>query len=89
MRFLIILALLFLCYYAVKKALLPLLRSYKSFKGHHNFQADKELVQDPWCHTYIPKETALRATISGEVFYFCSRECLDAYKEARDRESGK
>ena len=91
MRYLIILALLYLCYYVVKKALLPALRTYKIFRKYRHpptVDKAKELVQDPHCHTYIPKETALKATISGEVFYFCSQECLDAYKAGRDRERG-
>ncbi len=81
MRYLIIFALLYLCYYVVKKAVLPAMRTYKILKKRES-PADKELVQDPHCHTYIPKETALRATIDGEVYYFCSQECLDEYKRS-------
>lgn len=84
MRYLILFALLFLCYYALKKVLVPVLRTYKQFKRYRtpSAPADKELVQDPHCHTYIPKETALRATINGEVFYFCSQKCLEKFKRA-------
>ena len=89
MRYLIIFVLLYLCYYIVKKAVLPALRSYKVFKRYRTSSTDKELVQDPHCHTYIPKETALRAIISGEIFYFCSQNCLDEYRDAHDREHGK
>jgi uncharacterized protein len=35
-----------------------------------------ELVQDPQCGVYIPKETALRGP--GET-YFCSEECRRAH----------
>jgi len=83
MRYLIIFALLYLCYYVLKKTLLPALRMYKQFKRHRtpSASADKELVQDPQCQTYIPKETALRATIDGKVYYFCSQKCLDEFKQ--------
>jgi YHS domain-containing protein len=80
MRYLIIFVLLYLCYYVLKKAILPALRTYKILKKKHVSSADKELVQDPHCHTYIPKETALRTTIGGEVYYFCCQDCLDEYK---------
>ena len=84
MRYLIIFALLFLCYYALKKVFVPILRMYKQFKRYRtpSASADKELVQDPHCQTYIPKETALRATIDGKVFYFCSQKCLEEFKRA-------
>jgi uncharacterized protein len=88
MRYLIIFALLYLCYYVVKKAILPALRTYKVFKRYGEPSTDKELVQDPSCHTYIPRETALRATIGGEVYYFCSQKCLDEYKKAREVQDG-
>jgi uncharacterized protein len=84
MRYLIIFALLYLCYYVVKKAILPALRSYKIFKRYHTSSTDKEMVQDPQCQTYVPKETALRATIDGEAYYFCSQECVQAFKKAHD-----
>jgi len=85
MRYIILFALLYLCYYVLKKAILPALRTYKQFKRYHKSSAavDKELVQDPHCHTYIPKETALRATIGGEVRYFCSQKCLEEFKKSQ------
>jgi uncharacterized protein len=81
MRFVIIFTLLYLCYYVLKKAILPTLRTYKIFRNYRAspINEEKEMVQDPQCHTYIPKETALRTTIDGEVYYFCSQECLDEY----------
>ncbi|MDF1553389.1 MAG: hypothetical protein P1P84_10030 [Deferrisomatales bacterium] len=36
-----------------------------------------ELVQDPQCGVYIPKETALKGP-GGQLF--CSPECRDAYR---------
>ena len=82
MRYLILFVLLFLCYYVLKKIIFPTQRTYKIFKRHYKSSTDKELVQDPHCHTYIPKETALRTTIEGEVCYFCSQACLDEYKSS-------
>ena len=82
MRFVIIFALLYLCYYVLRKAILPALRTYKIFRKNRDTPFDKEMVQDPQCHTYIPKETTLRTIINGEVYYFCSQECLDEYKRS-------
>jgi len=42
---------------------------------------EKELVKDPYCGTYIPKESALKAQIGGKTYYFCSRKCLEGYRE--------
>ena len=39
-----------------------------------------EMVQDPECKTYIPREEAVRAVIGGRELFFCSRECADKFK---------
>jgi len=36
----------------------------------------EELVQDPYCQTYIPKQTAVRKRVKGRDYYFCTEECL-------------
>jgi YHS domain-containing protein len=43
----------------------------------------EELVQDPYCQTYIPKQSALKKKIDGRMFYFCSKECLTKYLEKK------
>jgi len=39
----------------------------------------EELVQDPYCQTYIPKRSALKKRVAGKDYYFCNRECLKKY----------
>jgi len=41
--------------------------------------ASEELVEDPYCHTYIPISQAHRKEIAGKEHYFCSKECCDKY----------
>jgi uncharacterized protein len=36
----------------------------------------EELVQDPYCQTYIPKRTAIKKRVRGENYHFCSKGCL-------------
>ncbi len=39
----------------------------------------EELVQDPFCKTYVPKSQAIVSDIHGRREYFCSKECRDKY----------
>ncbi len=41
--------------------------------------AGADLVQDPMCGMYVPRDTALAARARGETHYFCSERCRDAY----------
>ena len=43
----------------------------------------EELVQDPFCQTYIPKQSALHRKILGKDCYFCSKKCLTDYLERK------
>jgi uncharacterized protein len=84
MRFLIILALILILYYLFK----GLFRSGGGDESRPRRPTDgatdvgHELVKDPYCQTYIPKDTALRARIGGKERFFCSRECMEKYMEA-------
>jgi len=39
----------------------------------------EELVQDPYCQTYIPKRSALKKKVAGRVHYFCNQGCMKKY----------
>ena len=39
------------------------------------------LVEDPVCHTYIPKGQAVTWRKNGATYHFCSKTCRDKYKE--------
>lgn len=40
----------------------------------------EDLVQDPFCKTYIPKSQAYPKEIDGRTHYFCSSECFEKYR---------
>jgi YHS domain-containing protein len=44
----------------------------------------EELVQDPYCKTYVPKGTAVRKRVEGRDYYFCNRECLRRFLQERN-----
>jgi uncharacterized protein len=39
----------------------------------------EELVQDPFCLTYVPIRSALRKKVDGTELFFCSPECAKRY----------
>ncbi len=42
----------------------------------------EELVEDPYCHTYVPITSAVEAAENGKKIFFCSRECQKEYMKA-------
>jgi uncharacterized protein len=41
-----------------------------------------EMVQDPQCGTYVPKQDAIRRAIRGRQHYFCSETCAERFASA-------
>jgi YHS domain-containing protein len=41
------------------------------------------LHKDPVCGVYVSESTEFRLGQGGDALYFCSRECLKKYKEAK------
>jgi YHS domain-containing protein len=79
MKLLIYLIIIFVGYKLMKKAL----GGSPAAKGHYKTTDLKgeDMVRDPSCNTYIPKDNALSAKAGGEVHYFCSEECRTVFKE--------
>ncbi|MBM4340083.1 MAG: hypothetical protein FJ110_11105 [Deltaproteobacteria bacterium] len=69
---LLILVLYYLLHYLIKD--MP--SSKKKVKGKPE---SEELVQDPYCQTYIPKQTALKKKVEGQLLYFCCDKCFKSY----------
>ncbi len=73
LRFILILILLLVLYYVLHL----LIKDMPSGRKRRSRSPEaEELVQDPYCQTYIPKRTALRKRIAGRDYYFCNQECL-------------
>ena len=37
------------------------------------------LVEDPVCHTYIPRQQAVRLHHDKQMYYFCSNKCCEEF----------
>ena len=42
-----------------------------------------EMVQDPNCLTYIPKESAIKKNVNGETHFFCSQACDEEFRHKK------
>lgn len=82
-RFIIALVIIYLLYRIIKSFRRP---KPVGMDNHHQFRTVKtappvgeDLVQDPTCHTYVPVSQAYKKEITGKNYYFCSKECYEAY----------
>lgn len=75
-RLLLILGLLIVLYFLVRKALREFNKPSRPDQG--NTTAD-HMIQDPVCHIYVPRGTAVSASIGGQTYYFCSTNCAQTF----------
>jgi YHS domain-containing protein len=79
-RIVIFAFLIYLAYRLVKWIIMsPGIKGRDTF-GHQVPAAQgEELVEDPYCHMYVPISQAHKAMIDGQDLYFCSERCLEKY----------
>lgn len=56
-------------------------RKGESQKTKEHGPSQDVLVEDPVCHTLVPKHQAIRLRKAGETYYFCSDACCDKFTE--------
>ena len=83
MRQLLFLALFLALVYLVKALLLPKRRPPHVSRKRDDTAVTEEMVQDPFCHTYLPRSQAIRRKIRGQEHYFCSPGCLEKFLALR------
>lgn len=74
----------YVVYRFVKSLLAPAGKVSGSASGEPPRIEGEDLVKDPCCGTYVPINSAYKATLNGKTLYFCSSTCLEKYK----RENG-
>lgn len=88
MRFIIIMILTYIGFKFLKGLFAPKETNYQQMSGQRAQSASGEdLVEDPYCHTYIPLSNALSTSMQGKAVYFCSKKCLEAFTALQDKKS--
>lgn len=75
-RLILIVGLFVVAYFLLRSAI----REFRGMKDQ-TLTAKNLMVQDPVCRMYIPRESAVAASIGGQTYYFCSRDCADAFQK--------
>ena len=78
-RFAVLCFFIYLLYRLAKWIILS--AGIKGPEKQHQVPAAKgeDLVEDPYCHIYVPLSQAYKASIDGHDIYFCSKECFEKY----------
>lgn len=56
-------------------------KSIDSDAKEHKTVTQDTLVEDPVCHSYVPKKEAVQGVKDGETYYFCSEKCCKTFLE--------
>jgi len=77
-RLLFVVGLLVILYFLARRAI----RELSGRTGQAQVLASKnQMVQDPVCRMYVPRGSAVAESIGGQTYYFCSRDCAQAFQK--------
>jgi YHS domain-containing protein len=68
--------------YLVLKTVLGFVYFYRKKKEGDRRAQERlggDMAEDPICHTYVPKATALKQSVDGQTIYFCGTQCAEAF----------
>ena len=75
-RFFLILGLLIALYFLLRNA-------FREFKGKQNSMGlpvdQDQMVEDPVCHVFVPRGSAIVETMGGRTYCFCSSNCAATF----------
>lgn len=83
-RFILALVAIYLLYRVVK-GLSFLGRAAKSRLPNSPEREGEDMIEDPYCHVYVPVSQAYCGTLDGSTRHFCSRECFEKFKEEKSK----
>lgn len=86
-RLVVVLVVLYLMYRLFRMLLLPDGGRQNGDRENKRLANREDLVEDPYCHTYVPEGDAYRASIDGETVYFCSQKCYKQYRAMRKEQA--
>jgi len=79
MQLLILIALIYLAYRALKSWLHNTMSLRPPAGGSSDRAIDDEMIKDPVCNVYFPKRDGIRLRIDDQEIYFCSEACRDEF----------
>ena len=79
MRQLLFLALIVAVGYLISRLLFPKRRIRHETSRQAPTAVAEEMVRDPVCQLYLPRSEAIRRTVQGREYFFCSPGCLDKF----------
>ncbi len=81
-RFFVLGVLLVIVYFMVKSALRSLLgRDKEVAKAAESLGRPSEMVQDPVCGMFVPKEGSFFLQQGDRTYFFCSETCRAGYQK--------
>lgn len=77
-RIILILGLLIVLYFLLRQAVRGFKNRYLDDRGVSVDQ--DQMVEDPVCHTFVPRRIAVVEKIGGQTYCFCSRQCAVTFQ---------
>ena len=83
MRLLVVIAIVYLAYRALKIWFRKNIVETPLSSGGPGKEIDDTMIKDPVCGMYFPKMSGTSAVVDGKTVYFCGEKCREKYLAER------
>ena len=83
-RLIIYITIIYILYKIIKEAQRLRNEKRQDYKLKSTLSKQEDLVEDPFCHTYVPLSQAYKKEIYGIDYYFCSKQCSERYTNEKN-----
>ncbi|GAB1722489.1 MAG: YHS domain-containing protein [Nitrospira sp. CR1.1] len=80
-RLFLIAVLFVVLYYLIRRAIGKIGQNGALEKSKDDGVPGNQMVQDPVCRVFVPRENAVKEQIGGQTYFFCSRGCATAFQK--------
>ncbi len=84
-RLFLVIFLLIVLYFLFRQIFRGFRNPNRDVRGNSPSSVDRheeldQMIEDPACHTFVPKQIAVIEVIGGQEYCFCSKECALAFR---------
>jgi len=81
LRLILVIAVFVVLYILVRRLVVGYKQGAEPDHYLEGLEGKDHMIQDPVCHTYVPRGDAVAERMGGQTYLFCSQKCAETFQK--------